>query len=202
MEIKNSIDLQSSVNFVNDVISVSTIDGEHLPSLLPFAIRFAVISYFSDFEFEKDEDGLIDQDKACQAAYETTMYTDILNKSTQAYELIAAAKEQIKLNRENFKIELSVEKQLERLISKLEGIFNGSSEMIEGLGVDTIMNAVQRLSNVDDKSIIDAVVEKQELKVAEKSKCGRKPGSKNKPKEDKIVQIPGQISVDELPVSE
>ena len=53
MEIKQSISVQSAVDFVNSVINVATIDGQYIPALKDYSIRVNAILFFTDYEFEK-----------------------------------------------------------------------------------------------------------------------------------------------------
>ena len=150
---------------------------------------------------KKDEEGLIKQDEACKVVYETAIYDDVFFESLQLGILIDACEEQIKQNHDILLAALRPADQMERLVDMLESVLGGASDIAKNLDPTMIGSIVERLGNLDDKSIIDAVVEKQELKVAEKPKKPRKLRAKKEDK-DEDFQIPGQISVDELPVSE
>lgn len=199
MTIKKSIPPQDMIDLISGVIDLSSIDGEYFPALFSYAFRVATIKFFSDYEFEKDEEGLIVQDTACRVAFEDGIFEEIINKSPQVFMLRDACKEQIQLNQERYKIELSVEKQLQRLLSNLEGIFSGASDVAKTLNPKAIGKLVERLGSIDDKSIINAITDEQTKPIdIPKTKRGRKPGSKNKSKDDKIIHIPGQMSVEDI----
>jgi hypothetical protein len=161
----------------------------------------ATIRFFSNYEFEKDEEGLIIQDSACKIAYEDDVYSEIVFRVPQVAILETACKEQIKINHDILIASLHPEDQMSRLVDMLERILGGASDLAKNLDSTAISKIVERLGKVDDKSIIDAVIEKLPESASSdkpKSKRGRKSGSKNKSHADKIVHIPGRLNVDDI----
>lgn len=200
LKIKYSLSPQEMLDFVNAVIDLSSVDGVYFPALFSYAFRVVAIRYFCpDYEFEKDEDGLIIQDSACQVAFEEEIYQQIEMRVRQLKDLLEACKEQIKINHDIVLAALRPADQMERLVDMLSDLLGNASATAKTLNPETIGKLVERLGSIDDKAIIDVVADRQEaLTDKPKSKRGRKPGSKNKSKDDKIIPIPGQMSADEI----
>lgn len=182
---KKSIPFNELQNFITDVVTSCTIDNVYYPSLLDFSIRSVALMYFSNYQFKKNDDGSFDLDDVCKVVYETKYYQEILNQSEQLYVLISACKEQIRLNEQRYLTDLSFEKQLQGFIEKLDKIFTNSSETAKNINPDMLEQLVNKLGNISDSTIVDAIIDNKDKTIEFKptAKRGRKPGTKNNPKE-------------------
>ncbi len=197
MKMKKSISLQDSVDFCNSVIETATVDDQYIPGLLDYAIRVNSILFFSDFEFKRNKDGLINQDEACSVAFETTYYEDILGQSKQLYGLISACKEQVRINHDILLAALRPADQMQRLVDILENMLGGASDFAKNIDPSMIALIAERIGDVKDGSIVDAVMNKQGLQ-KRTSKRSKNTTNKDKKRNNAIVQVPGQIGIEEL----
>lgn len=194
MEIRKYIDVSSQKAFVDGVIKTSSIDGVYSPALMQYAIRVNAILFFSDYKFELDEEGYIEQDKANEVAFGTDIYHEILEQSPQLLFLIEACKEQAKINNQLLMLALQPADPLTDFFEFLKNLLEGIAPSIEGFNMETIKQIGAAMGAFDNEKIAGLAKEVGSKASPKKPKQTK---AKTSPK-DKIIQIPGQISIDEV----
>lgn len=150
---KNNLNLEERIQFVNDVVDLSKHNGKYDPALYDYAFRIAAVIYFTDI----DTTGM-DQNALSELAFSDET-TKMMNEAPRKYvlgTLNKACREKIEIERQQYMalFEATAKNQpFEELMQLVSEVLNGISEqfnmnkMIEKIAEENLKKPVQK----DDK---------------------------------------------------
>lgn len=147
VHVKRTIPLSDMLLLVQEVVE-SCIDGEngeYLPEACEFAIRRAVLTYYTNIDMS--EKSLEEQ---YSFLYNTTVYKDVYDEidGSQYYDIVAAIDKKIKYMLDIMS-STAVSKIIE-VISKFNDIVNDSNKMFGQMSEGDLSNFVKEISNLKD----------------------------------------------------
>lgn len=150
---KNNLNLEERIQFVDDVVDLSKRNGKYNPALYDYAFRIATVIYFTDI----DTTGM-DQNALSELAFSDET-TKMMNEAPRKYilgTLNKACREKIEIERQQYMalFEAAAKNQpFEELMQLASDVLNGigeqfnMKEMIEKIAEENLKKPVQK----DDK---------------------------------------------------
>ena len=175
---KNNLNLEERIQFVDGVVDLSKHNGKYDPALYDYAFRIAAVVYFTD----TDTDGM-DQSALSELAFSDET-TKMMNETPRKYilgTLNKACREKIEIERQQYMalFEATAKNQpFEELMKLFSEVLNGigeqfnMKEMIEKIAEENLKKPVQKNDKWNVKTpegMLDgAPVEKFPVTVADK----------------------------------
>lgn len=158
MRVKHTLSLQEMMQFVEDVVSscVDPEDGMFRPELRGFAIKYALVSYYTNFNTPSDMSKLYD------LLYRTDVPKQILCfiDKEQYKEMLLGIDKRVSHTVRMLQSQAALEasnavERMSAMVSQVESVFNG----VDIDKVNQAMDGVYAIRNMNEENIARAVVD-------------------------------------------
>lgn len=149
------LSLQQRVDFVYEVVKMTTVDGVYHPALFDIIFRLVALKYFADTDYSE-----LPQDEWAKTAYDdwdrlfrASGCTQV--ECNQIESMREACEEQIKIEHEDALVfaQLNKKDALAELLALVEQYLKKSEEQLDGVNLNDLIAAAKTLTAVDKEAV-------------------------------------------------
>lgn len=146
LQVKRTLPLNDAISFIEEIVgaNINTDEGTYTPEAYDFSMRVAVLHFYAGIDFPKSKDTA----KAYRVVYETDLFGKVFDliDQNQFDILLRAADERIK--HECDLMSSVAMQQAEKILDKMNDIFEESSEVMEELDSDDFRTALSNMTKI------------------------------------------------------
>lgn len=158
ISVKKYLTSEEEISCINSIFDSVFLDGEYHPELYDASVLMSLVLYYTNLKVESGIERLY------RLRYETDVIQQIVDAiNAEQWDFICSAA-RLKIDYKKHMLQEQYGKELDQLIIKVEqatSVISSWAENFKSIDADTIGSAINKISNIDERQIIDIIAAKQ-----------------------------------------